>query len=61
VFEIENVTRTRVAIADQRIHLLGSYANLRVVRNAICDLIIASTTIFQSEANELEIRSAHLF
>lgn len=39
-FAIENATRTRIVIADQRIHLLGSYANLRVARNAICDLIL---------------------
>ena len=41
-FAIENATRTRVVIADQRIHLLGSYANLRVARNAICDLILGA-------------------
>jgi RNA-binding protein PNO1 len=41
-FAIENATRTRIVIADQRIHLLGSYANLRVARNAICDLILGA-------------------
>eukprot|EP00527_Entomoneis_sp_CCMP2396_P001273 CAMPEP_0198154818 /NCGR_PEP_ID=MMETSP1443-20131203/68807_1 /TAXON_ID=186043 /ORGANISM="Entomoneis sp., Strain CCMP2396" /LENGTH=113 /DNA_ID=CAMNT_0043821533 /DNA_START=557 /DNA_END=898 /DNA_ORIENTATION=- len=39
-FAIENATRTRIVIADQRIHLLESYANLRVARNAICDLVL---------------------
>lgn len=41
-YAIENATRTRIVVADQRIHLLGSYANLRVARNAICDLILGA-------------------
>jgi len=41
-FAIENATRTRIVIADTRIHLLGSYANVRVARNAICDLILGA-------------------
>lgn len=41
-FAIENATRTRIVIADQRIHLLGSVANVRVARNAICDLILGA-------------------
>lgn len=41
-FAIENATRTRIVVADQRIHMLGSYANLRVARNAICDLVLGA-------------------
>mmetsp|Transcript_15682 Transcript_15682/g.31246 ORF Transcript_15682/g.31246 Transcript_15682/m.31246 type:complete len:238 (+) Transcript_15682:102-815(+) len=41
-FAIENATRTRIVIADQRIHMLGSYANIRVARNAICALILGA-------------------
>jgi len=41
-FAIENATRTRIVIADQRIHMLGSYANLRMARNAICDLVLGA-------------------
>lgn len=41
-FAIENATRTRVVIADTRIHLLGSHANVRVARNAVCDLILGA-------------------
>jgi len=41
-FAIENATRTRIVIADTRIHLLGSFANIRVARNAICDLILGA-------------------
>ena len=41
-FAIENATRTRIVIADSRIHLLGSYSNIRLARNAICDLILGA-------------------
>mmetsp|Transcript_8574 Transcript_8574/g.19239 ORF Transcript_8574/g.19239 Transcript_8574/m.19239 type:complete len:260 (+) Transcript_8574:93-872(+) len=41
-FAIENATRTRIVIADSRIHLLGSYTNIRLARNAICDLILGA-------------------
>lgn len=41
-FAIENATRTRIVIADSRIHLLGSYGNIRLARNAICDLILGA-------------------
>merc|ERR1711933_445313 len=41
-FAIENATRTRIVIADTRIHMLGSYGNIRVARNAICDLILGA-------------------
>jgi len=41
-FAIENATRCRIVVADTRIHLLGSYANIRIARNAICDLILGA-------------------
>lgn len=41
-FAIENATRTRIVVADSRIHLLGSYGNIRLARNAICDLILGA-------------------
>lgn len=41
-FAIENATRTRIVVADSRIHLLGSYSNIRLARNAICDLIMGA-------------------
>ncbi|KAG5191728.1 RNA-binding protein PNO1-like protein [Tribonema minus] len=39
---IENATRTRVIVADHRIHILGSFANIRVARDAICALILGA-------------------
>lgn len=41
-FAIENATRTRIVIANQHIHILGSTSNIRVARNAICDLIMGA-------------------
>eukprot|EP00249_Psilotum_nudum_P009000 c21645_g1_i1 orf=421-1065(+) len=41
-FAIENSTRTRIVIAETRIHILGAFANIRVARDAICSLILGS-------------------
>ncbi|WPT13992.1 Pre-rRNA-processing protein PNO1 [Picochlorum sp. SENEW3] len=41
-FTIENSSRTRIVIADTKIHILGSFQNIRVARDAICNLIMGS-------------------
>ncbi|KAI3847458.1 hypothetical protein MKX03_001971 [Papaver bracteatum] len=41
-FAIENSTRTRIVVADTRIHILGSFANIKVARDALCSLIMGS-------------------
>jgi len=41
-FTIENVTKTRIVIADTRVHILGSYQNIQLARRAICNLILGS-------------------
>ena len=41
-FALENTTRVRIVVADTHIHILGSYANIRVARDAICSLILGS-------------------
>ncbi len=41
-FTIENATRTRIVIADTHIRILGSFANIKVARDAICGLILGS-------------------
>lgn len=41
-FTIENVTKTRIVIADTRIHVLGSYQNIQLARRALCNLILGS-------------------
>jgi len=41
-FTIENVTRTRIVLADRKIHILGSFTNIKIARDAICDLILGS-------------------
>ena len=41
-YTIENVTRTRIVLADTHIHIMGTTSNIRVARDAICDLIRGS-------------------
>jgi len=41
-FTIENTTRTRLVLAGHKIHILGSYNNIKVARDAISDLILGS-------------------
>ncbi len=41
-FAIENATKTRIIVADQRIHILGSFSNIKTARNAICALILGA-------------------
>ncbi|CAD6195339.1 unnamed protein product [Caenorhabditis auriculariae] len=39
---IENTTKTRIVLADTKIHLLGAYQNLKLARNAISSLILGA-------------------
>lgn len=39
---IENVTKTRIVLADSKIHILGSFNNIRAARTALCNLILGS-------------------
>jgi len=41
-YTVENVTKTRVVLADSKIHILGSYQNIAIARRAICNLILGS-------------------
>ncbi|XP_023680740.1 RNA-binding protein PNO1 [Paramormyrops kingsleyae] len=41
-FTIENVTRTRIVLADTKVHILGSFQNIKMARTAICNLILGS-------------------
>ncbi|XP_059161077.1 RNA-binding protein pno1-like [Physella acuta] len=41
-FTIENVTTTRIVLADSKVHILGSYQNIQIARRAICNLILGS-------------------
>ena len=39
---IENATRTRIIIQDQKIHILGSHINTQLARNSLCSLILGA-------------------
>ncbi|XP_060072026.1 RNA-binding protein PNO1-like [Ylistrum balloti] len=41
-FTIENVTKTRIVLANNHIHILGSFQNIKIARTAICSLILGS-------------------
>ncbi|CAH0551712.1 unnamed protein product [Brassicogethes aeneus] len=41
-FTIENVTKTRIVLADSKIHILGSFQNIQMARRAVCNLILGS-------------------
>ena len=41
-YTIENVTKTRIVLADTKIHILGSYQNIQIAKRAICNLILGS-------------------
>jgi RNA-binding protein PNO1 len=41
-FAIENASRTRIVLADQKIHILGGFKNIRICREAIVSLILGS-------------------
>ncbi|CAB3411286.1 unnamed protein product [Caenorhabditis bovis] len=39
---IENTTKTRIVVANTKIHILGAYQNLRLARNAVSSLILGA-------------------
>lgn len=41
-FTIENATKTRIVMAEQKIHILGSYSNGKIARDACCQLIMGA-------------------
>ncbi|CDK29207.1 unnamed protein product [Kuraishia capsulata CBS 1993] len=41
-FAIENATRTRIVLADSKIHILGGFSHIRMAREAVMALILGS-------------------
>ncbi|KAJ4487687.1 hypothetical protein J3R30DRAFT_3430346 [Lentinula aciculospora] len=41
-FTIENASRTRIVLADSKIHIMGSFQNIKIARDAIVSLILGS-------------------
>lgn len=42
-FTIENVSKTRLVVADTKIHILGSFRNIKIAKDAIAALIIGAS------------------
>lgn len=41
-FAIENASRTRIVLADSRVHILGGFKNIGIAREAVVSLILGS-------------------
>ncbi|KAG8813990.1 pre-rRNA-processing protein pno1 [Serendipita sp. 399] len=41
-FTIENASRTRIVLAETKIHILGSFQNIKIARDAVVSLILGS-------------------
>lgn len=41
-YAIENATRTRIVVADQKVHIMGTFQNIALARDAVCNLIIGA-------------------
>ncbi|KAF9500563.1 eukaryotic type KH-domain (KH-domain type I) [Pleurotus eryngii] len=41
-FTIENASRTRIVLADTKIHIMGSFQNIKIARDSIVSLILGS-------------------
>jgi RNA-binding protein PNO1 len=41
-YTVENVTKTRICLADTKVHILGSYQNIQIAKRALCNLILGS-------------------
>lgn len=41
-YAIENSTRTRIVVADSKIHILGCFSNIQFARDSVCSLILGS-------------------
>merc|ERR1719321_129006 len=42
-YAIENATRTRIHMVEDKIHILGSFSNIKLARNSLCSLILGSS------------------
>lgn len=58
-FAIENASRTRVVLADQKIHILGGFKNIHIAREAIVSLILGSPPVSFTPKNRI-IHSNHI-
>merc|ERR1711939_792035 len=41
-FQIQDVSRTRIVLADSKIHLLGGFKNIQIAKTAVVSLILGS-------------------
>ncbi|MCJ1281960.1 pre-rRNA-processing protein pno1 [Xylographa opegraphella] len=56
-FAIENASRTRVVLADQKIHILGGFRNIHIAREAIVSLILGSPPVSLRQSHQFKVVS----
>lgn len=39
---IENATKTRIVLANTKIHILGTFSNIKIAQDAVCSLILGA-------------------
>lgn len=44
-FAIENASKTRIVLAEQKIHILGGFKNIHIAREAVVSLILGSPPV----------------
>src|SRR5436190_10919481 len=59
-FAIENASRTRVVLADQKIHILGGFKNIHIAREAIVSRILGSPPVSFGRVYEREEKTCAL-
>ncbi|ODM91138.1 RNA-binding protein pno1 [Orchesella cincta] len=37
-----HATKTRIVLADSRIHILGSFENIQLAKRAVCNLVLGT-------------------
>ena len=57
-FAIENASRTRVVLADSKIHILGGFKNIHIAREAIVSLILGSPAVSQAIYPQFSVADA---
>lgn len=54
-FAIENASKTRIVLADQKIHILGGFKNIHVAREAIVSLILGSPPVSEDRHRAIRV------
>lgn len=54
-FAIENASRTRIVLADQKITILGGFQNIHIARESVVSLILGSPPVSSSQLRKYQL------